>query len=137
MSDADIFQHITALVDEEHQLYTRGEQGSLDAAQRARLHELGVSLDQCWDLLRQRRARREFGHNPREATVRDAATAAVLALAAGVSGAAYLLYHQDVYSLLMALGFGGVILCYAISLYGLSRQTETVVPAPRRTSTSR
>jgi hypothetical protein len=74
MNDADILQRISELVDEEHQLYTRGQQANLDEEQRARLHELAVNLDQCWDLLRQRRARREFGLDPREATVRDAAT---------------------------------------------------------------
>jgi hypothetical protein len=74
MNDAEILQRINELVDEEHQLYTRREQASLDDEQRARLHELAVNLDQCWDLLRQRRARREFGLDPREAHVRDATT---------------------------------------------------------------
>jgi hypothetical protein len=74
MNDADILERISELVEEEHQLYTCGEQASLDDEQRARLHELAVNLDQCWDLLRQRRARREFGLDPGEAKVRDAAT---------------------------------------------------------------
>jgi len=58
------------------------------------------------------------------------AVAAVLAPASAVSGAAYLTYHQDLYSLLMALGFGGVVLCYAISFYMLSRPTGTTAVPP-------
>jgi hypothetical protein len=61
------------------------------------------------------------------------AAAAVFALAAAVSGAAYLAYHQDLYSLLMALGFGCAMLCYAISLYVLSRPTGTTAVPPSRT----
>lgn len=74
MNDAEIMKRIAELVDEEHHLYTRGEQADLDAEQHARLQELAVNLDQCWDLLRQRRARREFGLDPGEATVRPATT---------------------------------------------------------------
>jgi hypothetical protein len=58
------------------------------------------------------------------------APAAVLALAAAVSGAAFLTYQQDIYSLLMALCFGGVVLCYAISLYVLSRPIDTAAVPP-------
>jgi hypothetical protein len=58
------------------------------------------------------------------------ATAAILAPVAAVSGAAYLTYHQDLYSLLMALGFGGVVLCYTISLYVLSRTIGTNAVPP-------
>jgi hypothetical protein len=47
------------------------EQGGLDDDERARMQELQVKLDQYWDLLRQRRARREFGLNPEEVQVRD------------------------------------------------------------------
>jgi len=47
------------------------EQGGLEDEERARMHELQVKLDQYWDLLRQRRARREFGLNPEEVQVRD------------------------------------------------------------------
>jgi hypothetical protein len=61
------------------------------------------------------------------------AAAAVLAPAAAVSGAAYLTYQQDLYSLLMALGFGGVMLCYAISLYLLSPPTGTTAAQASRT----
>jgi hypothetical protein len=74
MNDAEILHRISELVEEEHQLYTRGEQANLDDEQRVRLHQLAVNLDQCWDLLRQRRARREFGLDPGEAKVRDATT---------------------------------------------------------------
>jgi hypothetical protein len=67
-------------------------------------------------------------YGPRGSVLAGAA-AAVLAPAAAVSGAAYLTYQQDIYSLLMALGFGGVVLCYAISLYLLSRPIgATAVP---------
>jgi hypothetical protein len=68
-------------------------------------------------------------YGPRGSALAGAA-AAVLALAAAVSGAAYLTYQQDLYSLLMALGFGGVVLCYAISLYVLSRSIGTTAVVP-------
>lgn len=71
MNDSDIFKHINALVDEEHELMQLAEQGGLNDEERARMHELQVQLDQYWDLLRQRRARREFGLNPDEVAVRD------------------------------------------------------------------
>ena len=74
MNDAEILKRVSELVDEEHQLYELGEQGGLKVDERARMHALAVSLDQCWDLLRQRRARREFGGDPNDAVVRDAAT---------------------------------------------------------------
>lgn len=75
MNDPQILGSIDKLVNEEHELLKAGEQHSgLDDTQRARLHELQVTLDQCWDLLRQRRARREFGQNPDDAKVRDATT---------------------------------------------------------------
>jgi hypothetical protein len=71
MDDSDILKHINALVDEEHELMQLAEQGGLEDEERARMHELQVKLDQYWDLLRQRRARREFGLNPEEVQVRD------------------------------------------------------------------
>ena len=74
MSDADVMSSINALVDEEHLLLHTAEHGGLDEAQRQRLHTLQVQLDQCWDLLRQRRAKREFGNNPDDAAPRDAST---------------------------------------------------------------
>jgi len=70
MSDQSILAHISALIDEEHKLRSGG--APQDAEQR--LKQLEVELDQCWDLLRQRRARREFGDNPDAATPRDPGT---------------------------------------------------------------
>ena len=66
-SDRPVLKHIERLVKEEHALY---EQGKLSDGDRQRLRTLEVELDQCWDLLRQRRARREFGSNPNDARVR-------------------------------------------------------------------
>ncbi|HLZ25312.1 MAG TPA: DUF2630 family protein [Ktedonobacterales bacterium] len=74
MNDGEIIHTITKLVDEEHTLLKAGEHGGLDEDNDARLKSLQVQLDQCWDLLRQRRARREFGEDPNEAKVRGAST---------------------------------------------------------------
>ena len=74
MNDTEILGSINELVEEEHRLLTAAEHGGLDEEQRARLHAAQTQLDQCWDLLRQRRARREFGRNPDDAQVRDANT---------------------------------------------------------------
>ena len=71
MDDSEILQSITKLVNDEHQLMKQAEEGELDETKQARMHEIEIQLDQCWDLLRQRRARREFGLNPEEATLRD------------------------------------------------------------------
>jgi hypothetical protein len=71
MDDKQILHQISALVDEEHQLRGRVQQGQLSADdERARLREVEEALDQCWDLLRQRRAARETGGNPEEAHAR-------------------------------------------------------------------
>jgi hypothetical protein len=67
MTDSELLAHIKALVDEEHTLENAG--GASEDEHR-RLAALQVALDQCWDLLRQRRARREFGENPDDATER-------------------------------------------------------------------
>lgn len=72
MDDNEILHRIEALVTEEHDLLKRSEHGQLETEQHERMQSLQVNLDQCWDLLRQRRARREFGENPNEAEVRDA-----------------------------------------------------------------
>jgi hypothetical protein len=69
--DDEITVRINSLVDEEHHLRGRGG-GELTEEERARLDALEVQLDQCWDLLRQRRARRETGGNPDDAAVRPA-----------------------------------------------------------------
>ncbi|HEU5367566.1 MAG TPA: DUF2630 family protein [Ktedonobacterales bacterium] len=72
MNDSEVLQRITELVNEEHELMQRSEEdGGLDEAEHARMKELEVGLDQCWDLLRQRRARRSAGLNPDSAAVRD------------------------------------------------------------------
>jgi Protein of unknown function (DUF2630) len=63
-----VLTHIQELVAEEHRLY---DKKALDDAETRRLEALQVELDQCWDLLRQRDARREFGENPEEATLRS------------------------------------------------------------------
>jgi hypothetical protein len=71
MHDQTILEHITALVEEEHRLVSGGEAPDQNAA---RLKGVTEQLDQCWDLLRQRRARREFGQDPDAATPRDVGT---------------------------------------------------------------
>jgi hypothetical protein len=71
MNDTDLVQHISALVEEEHRLREDTEAAGGHAE---RIRQLEVQLDQCWDLLRQRRAKREFGQNPDEAQPRDADT---------------------------------------------------------------
>jgi Protein of unknown function (DUF2630) len=70
MDDARIHGTIEQLVAEEHELWQRESAGSAGEAERQRLQELAVSLDQCWDLLRQRRALRESGRDPEGADVR-------------------------------------------------------------------
>jgi hypothetical protein len=74
MNDHEILGSIDQMVAEEHQLWDAAEQGGLSAEQATRLSELQVNLDRCWDLLRQRRARREYHQDPNEARLRDAAT---------------------------------------------------------------
>jgi hypothetical protein len=69
--DASVLGKIETLVHEEQRLY---KDGDLDENSKARLQKLQVELDQCWDLLRQRRALREFGDNPDQAKVRPAET---------------------------------------------------------------
>ncbi|HTG59314.1 MAG TPA: DUF2630 family protein [Terriglobia bacterium] len=67
--DQSVLNHINRLVKEEERLYGKSE---LTGDDRGRLAELKVELDQCWDLLRQRRALREFGQDPDKAKVRPA-----------------------------------------------------------------
>ena len=75
MDDTELLQRIQALVDEEHQLLQQHTTtADLSEDQHARMRQVEISLDQCWDLLRQRRARKEFGLNPDEAKVRDPGT---------------------------------------------------------------
>jgi hypothetical protein len=78
MSDESIADRIERLVHEEHELHTREEHDATDASalegDRARLHDVQVELDRCWDLLRQRRALRSAGADPDEAVARDEKT---------------------------------------------------------------
>ena len=70
MDDEQVIARIGDLVDEEHQLERTIQQKGPDEEAEARIRKLEVALDQCWDLLRQRRARRESGGNPDEVEVR-------------------------------------------------------------------
>ena len=72
MSDPQIHASIEQLVAEEHELWRRESDGTATEADRLRLQQVKVSLDQCWDLLRQRRARREAGLDPESARERPA-----------------------------------------------------------------
>ncbi len=74
MDDRQVIGRINELAEEEHELWQREGRGELTDAERERLRELGVSLDQCWDLLHQRRARRSAGLDPDDASVRDSRT---------------------------------------------------------------
>ena len=71
MSDKSILHHISDLIEEEHKLRA-GAASAQDQA--ARLKRVEEELDQCWDLLRQRRAKREFGEDPDSAQPRDIGT---------------------------------------------------------------
>jgi hypothetical protein len=62
-----VLKHIEQLVAEEDRLY---EQGDLSDADSEKLRRIKVELDQLWDLIRQRRALREYGRNPDEADLR-------------------------------------------------------------------
>ncbi len=70
MDDNQIHGRIEQLVAEEHQLWSRESSGHATEDDRARLDALKVSLDQCWDLLRQRQGLRDRGANPDGAQVR-------------------------------------------------------------------
>ena len=74
MDDRQLLGRIGDLVEEEHALERQAASDGLDDQQQARLQHLEVQLDQCWDLLRQRRAKREFGQDPDAAEVRDVGT---------------------------------------------------------------
>jgi hypothetical protein len=71
MDDKDIMARITNLIDTEHELRGQLSRGELSSEQeRERLRSAEEALDQCWDLLRQRRARRQYGENPDSAAAR-------------------------------------------------------------------
>ena len=68
-TDKSVLSHIERLVAEEKELYAGS---TMSDAERTRLTAINVELDQCWDLLRQRRALREFGRDPDDAELRSA-----------------------------------------------------------------
>jgi len=74
VDDKDLIERINELANEEHELFQKESRGEVDAAERERIEQLQVTLDQCWDLLHQRRARRSAGLDPDDAEVRDART---------------------------------------------------------------
>jgi len=74
VEDQDVIDRINQLAHEEHELFEREARGEVDAEDRERMKRLEVTLDQCWDLLHQRRARRDAGLDPRDASVRDERT---------------------------------------------------------------
>jgi hypothetical protein len=75
MSDESIAARIERLVAQEQDLHRREEKDSSDVdaleGDKERLREIQVELDRCWDLLRQRRALRDAGADPDQATARD------------------------------------------------------------------
>lgn len=74
MEDQKLIDRINDLAHEEHQLFEKESQGDATDGDRERLKRLEVTLDQCWDLLHQRRARRSAGMDPNQASVRDQRT---------------------------------------------------------------
>lgn len=71
MDDRNVIERINQLAHEEEELWDREAGGEVSQEDRQRLQSLQVTLDQCWDLLRQRRARRNAGLDPEGAEVRD------------------------------------------------------------------
>ena len=71
MSSPQILARIGELVEEERSLRERHVERKLEGPEKSRMEEIEVQLDQCWDLLNQRRALREFGADPNQAQVRD------------------------------------------------------------------
>jgi hypothetical protein len=73
VDDKDILGHIDELIKTEHELRDRMAKGELSTEdERVQLRAAEEALDQCWDLLRQRRARREFGEDPSGSAARPA-----------------------------------------------------------------
>ena len=71
MNEQQILDQVRSLVDQEHELRTRVQEGALaPEEEQEQLRQLELALDQCWDLLRQRRARQEAGQDPDQAVVR-------------------------------------------------------------------
>lgn len=71
-NDEDVIGRIEALAHEEHELFERGSHGDVSDRERLRLAEIQLQLDQCYELLRQRRARRSAGLDPERAKPRPA-----------------------------------------------------------------
>ena len=74
MEDKNLLEHINELATEEHDLFQKESRGDATEADVERLRHLEVTLDQSWDLLHQRRARRDAGLDPDEAKERDEKT---------------------------------------------------------------
>jgi Protein of unknown function (DUF2630) len=74
VDDKHVADRIDELARKEHELFELEAKGKASESQQAELKEIQVRLDQWWDLLRQRRARREFGQNPDDAHMRDEKT---------------------------------------------------------------
>ncbi len=74
MTDIDVQNHIEQLVAEEHKLLSHSSERGLSPQDHERLAQVRVELDRYWDLLRQRRAREEYGEDPESASLRDADT---------------------------------------------------------------
>jgi hypothetical protein len=74
MEDQKVIDRINELAREEHELFERESRGEASDRDRDRMQRLEVTLDQCWDLLHQRRARRDAGLDPDAAAVRDEKT---------------------------------------------------------------
>jgi uncharacterized protein YjaG (DUF416 family) len=70
VDDLDIVRRVGKLADEEHTLERTHVGEAMSDAELKRLRDIEVALDQCWDLLRQRRARRDAGEDPDAATAR-------------------------------------------------------------------
>ena len=69
--EQSVLKHINEVIEEEKELYAHEDRSEEESK---RLQNLQVELDRCWDLLRQRRALREFGKDPDQAQVRSAKT---------------------------------------------------------------
>lgn len=74
MQDQSVIERINELAREEHKLFEKESKGQASDQDRDRMKKLEVTLDQCWDLLHQRRARRNAGLDPNQAEVRDEKT---------------------------------------------------------------
>jgi len=74
MEDRAVFDRINQLAGEEHEIWNKESRKEATDADRERLRRIEVTLDQCWDLLHQRQARRAAGLNPNDAKVRDEKT---------------------------------------------------------------